>query len=449
LDLAVTLNVKRASALSAAVAVLLACVIAPHSGGAATPPAKDPFYTYTGSTPLEQISPGTVLRTRTLPYHVIGLALPLTATQLLYRSTGQLGQPTVNVTSVLSSRGSSLQRHTKPDRAVSYESFYDSLNPADEPSYAISGGLTLGGLIPDVELTIFGAFLLQGYNIIIPDTQGESADFSAGPEYGMNTLDAIRAASSSPTAGLTSTTEVGLIGYSGGAIATGWAAALAPTYAPDVNRRLVGVAEGGVLVDPAHNLHYISGSLVWAGVSVMALIGIANAFHIDLTPYLNARGVRLLTKLRLASITTVLGAYPGLTWAQLARPAFQQPESVPVYVHAANLLNLGSAPTPTVPMFIGQGANGVLEGTAGNKPGIGAGDGVMIAGDVRTLARQYCGQGTRIEYTQYDLLSHTTSVALFLPAAIAWLDQRLAGRPAPQNCASIPPGNSLAPIPAP
>jgi hypothetical protein len=444
LDLAVMLNVKRASALSAAVAVLLACVISPHSGGAATPPGKDPFYTYTGSTPLEHIVPGTVLRTRTVPYHVIGLALPLTATQLLYRSTGQLGQPTVNVTSVLSSPG-----RTNPDRAVAYESFYDSLNPADEPSYAISGGLTLGGLIPDVELTVFGAFLLQGYNIIIPDTQGENADFSAGPEYGMNTLDAIRAASSSQAAGLTTTTKVGLIGYSGGAIATGWAAALAPTYAPEVNRRLVGVAEGGVLVDPAHNLHYISGSLVWAGVSVMALIGIANAFHIDLTPYLNARGLQLFTKLRLASITTVLGAYPGLTWAQIARPAFQQPESIPVYVHAANMLNLGGAPAPTVPMFIGQGANGVLEGTAGNKPGIGAGDGVMVAGDVRSLARQYCGQGTRIEYTQYTLLSHTSSVALFLPAAITWLDQRLAGRTAPQNCTSIAPGNSLVAIPAP
>jgi len=34
-----------------------------------------------------------------------------------------------------------------------------------------------------------------------------------------------------------------------------------------------------------------------------------------------------------------------------------------------------------------------------------------------------------------------------LPEAAAWLTSRFAGLPAPQDCASIPPGNSLAPIP--
>ena len=55
---------------------------------------------------------------------------------------------------------------------------------------------------------------------------------------------------------------------------------------------------------------------------------------------------------------------------------------------------MGTGGTPTIPLFIGQGANGELEGTPGDKPGIGAGDGVMIAGDVRTLARDYCAKGT-------------------------------------------------------
>ncbi len=75
---------------------------------------------------------------------------------------------------------------------------------------------------------------------------------------------------------------------------------------------------------------------------------------------------------------------------------------------------MGTGGTPTIPLFIGQGANGDLEWTPGNKPGIGAGDGVMIAGDVRTLARTYCAQGTAVQYEQYDLLSHTTSVGIWL-----------------------------------
>ena len=426
---------------------LIGTVLTAAPAGAATPPARDPFYRYAGKTPLAKIAPGTVLKSRTLPYHIVGVPLGLTATQLLYRSTSQLGKPTVNVTSVIKP-GSGFT----PDRAISYQSFYDSLNPADSPSYAIAGGVSPGGFISDFELTVFGPLLAEGYSIIVPDTEGEHADFSAGPEYGMNTLDSIRAATRSPLTGLTRNTKVGMLGYSGGAIGTNWAAALAPAYSPDVNRQLVGAAEGGVLVDPVHNLHYIDGSRVWAGVMVMSVIGLARSFHVDLRPYLNSKGITLYDKLQNASITNVLGAYPGLTWASLAKPAYQRPEDIPVFVRIANRLNLGPVGTagrPTVPMFIGQGANGVLEGTPGDKPGIGAGDGVMVAGDVRTLARDYCRAGVKVQYQQYDLTSHVTTVPLWLPAAIAWLNGRFSTQPAPQNCSGIAPGNSLAPIPQP
>ena len=64
-------------------------------------PQDDPFYTYSGSTPLESIAPGTVLATRSIPYHILGIPTALKTTQLLYRSTSQTGQPTVNVTSVI------------------------------------------------------------------------------------------------------------------------------------------------------------------------------------------------------------------------------------------------------------------------------------------------------------------------------------------------------------
>ena len=73
----------------------------------------------------------------------------------------------------------------------------------------------------------------------------------------------------------------------------------------------------------------------------------------------------------------------------------------------------------------------------------------MITGDVRTLARTYCAQGTAVQYEQYDLLSHTTSVGIWLLNAIRWINDRFAGQPAPQNCSSITPGNPLDPIPVP
>ena len=410
----------------------------------ALPPKDDPFYSYAGSTPLESIAPGTVLQTRSIAYHILGVPTSLKTTQLLYRSTSQTGNPTVNVTSVI--QPLSQRNGTK---VISYQSAYDSLNRNDEPSYAISGGFTLGGVVANVELAVFGLFLADGYTVIVPDTEGQRADFAAGPEYGMNTLDSIRAALSSSTVGLPDTARVAMLGYSGGAIATEWAAELAPAYAPDLDRRLIGAAMGGVLVHPARNLLYVEGSYFWAGVMPMALVGIARAFEIDFTPYLSPYGAKVFHDLQTASIVNVLGRYGGLKWADLVRPEYPTPESIPLYARLANKLIMDAGGTPTIPLFIGQGANGDLEWTPGDKPGIGAGDGVMIAGDVRTLAHGYCAKGTKVHYEQYDALSHITSIGIWLRNAIVWIRQRFTGLPAVQNCLSIAPGNPLEPIPVP
>src|SRR5277367_3230176 len=414
----------------------------PNPGGergmAVPQPKDDPFYSYAGSTPLASIAPGKVLNTRSIHYRAFGVPTWLTATQLLYRSTSQTGNPTVNVTSVIH----------PPDqddktKVISYQSAYDSLNQNDEPSYAISGGVTLGGVVPNVELAVFGPFLAAGYTVIVPDTEGQRADFAAGPEYGMNTLDSIRAAVSSST--IPSDAKVAMLGYSGGAIATEWAAELAPTYAPDVNERMIGAAIGGVLVDPAHNLHYVEGTGFWAGVMAMALVGIARAFEIEteLAQYLSPNGARIFHEMQTASIINVLGQYPGLKWRDLVSSDYPTPEDLLLYVRCANKLIMGTGGTPTIPLFIGQGANGELEGTPGNKKDIGAGDGVMIAGDVRTLARGYCAKGTTVHYEEYEDYSHISSLLLWLPNSIDWIKERFAGRPAGDNCSSIALGNPL------
>jgi Secretory lipase len=407
---------------------------------AAVPPEQDSFYKYEGSTKLKHIAPGTVLKTRTVPFDVVGIPLPITAVQLLYRSTSELGKPTVNVTSVL------LPPVKTSDTAVSYQSFYDSLSTEDDPSYAIAGGVTMGGEIPQVESVLIAPALLAGETVVVPDTEGEEADFAAGPVYGYNTLDSLRAALSSPATGLASDTKIGLAGYSGGAIATEWAAQLAPTYAPEINSDIVGAAMGGVLVDPAHNLKYVEGSSSWASIIPMALDGLSRAFHLDLAPYLTAYGQELLAEDQHDSITNEVST-PGLMWSQLAKPEYPTPESIKVFVSTANKLIVGRKGTPTVPLLIGQGNGGEeFEGTPGNKPGIGPGDGVMIAGDVRTLAREWCSRGVTVKYTEYQHLGHIEGAGPWLPEAAAWLAGRFAGLTAPQDCAEIAPGNSLAPI---
>jgi hypothetical protein len=175
------------------------------------------------------------------------------------------------------------------------------------------------------------------------------------------------------------------------------------------------------------------------------------AFEIEteLAQYLSPNGARIFHEMQTASIIDVLGHYPGLKWEDLVVREYPTPESLPVYVRCANQLIMGTGGTPTIPLFIGEGANGQLEGTPGNKKDIGAGDGVMIAGDVRTLARDYCTKGTKVHYEEYEALSHTWSVPIWLPNSIVWIKERFAGVPAPENCSSIPKGNPLDPIPIP
>lgn len=431
----------RRTVSAAATAAVAATMTVAVVGGGGSAGAADGFFRYTGSTPLAQVARGTVLKTRDLKYSVDGIPLPIDVTQVLYRTQNARGQAIANATSVLHAPGVATT-----GKVVSYQSFYDSLSPADSPSRAIAGGTSFGGQSAHAESLLMAPFLLQGYDIVVTDTEGPTADFAAGPEYGYTTLDALRAVSGKRATGITSTARIGLVGYSGGAIATNWAAALGPRYAPDVNKRIVGAASGGVLVAPAHNLHYVEGSLVWAGVIPMAIVGVARAYGVDLTPYLSAYGRQVYDAVKDQQIFAVLGRYPGLTWKQVAKPQYPTPESVPVFVKLVNRLNLGSQPTPTVPLFIGQGAGGETEGTPGTKPGIGRGDGVMIAGDVRTLARQYCGDGLKVTYRQYELTSHVATAALWLPDAYAWLLGRFGGQSAPSNCGSIAPGNPLTPI---
>src|SRR5262245_60704248 len=86
--------------LGVALLLLLARIPDVEAAGP-VPPAQDPFYAYTGATPLGTIAPGTVLKHRSVQLTLAGIATPIGAEQLLYRTTDQLGRPAVTVTTVL------------------------------------------------------------------------------------------------------------------------------------------------------------------------------------------------------------------------------------------------------------------------------------------------------------------------------------------------------------
>src|ERR1700722_642142 len=104
----------------------------PGSSSGPLVPTQDPFYTYSGTTPLADIAPGTVLNTRSIDLAAGTTSVPVSAEQLLYRTTGELGQPTVTVTTVIAPLGT-----VSPPRLVGYLSFYDALGSECDPSYTL------------------------------------------------------------------------------------------------------------------------------------------------------------------------------------------------------------------------------------------------------------------------------------------------------------------------
>ncbi len=294
-----------------------------------------------------------------------------------------------------------------------------------------------------METAVLVPFLAQGYSVAIPDIEGQKADFAAGPEYGQITLDGIRAALGSKRLHLGADAKVGLLGYFGGAIATNWAAQLAPEYAPDLQKNLVGAATGGTLVNPIHDVKYINGSPLWSGVLPMAVVGLARAYDLDLDPYLSPYGKRIMTKLRNASLFEVHALFGGITCESMFKPEYKDPRSVPGLVDVLNKVNMNLGPNPSMPFMIGQTNGGFMDGTMPGPRGIGKGDGVMVTGDARSIAHKYCRAGNRVLYREYELLPHTSAFALWYPEATAWLMDRFAGRPAPTSCGHIPRGNDL------
>lgn len=417
-------STKRLAAGLIAAVLGLATVVAPSPVGAAVPrPGADPFYAYSGSVPLSHLRPGTVLKRRVVTHHITGIAVPQKVTQLLYRTRDTLGAPATTVATVIPP----LARIFARPRLVSYQFAYDALGDQCDPSYAYSGGVSVRGGIDTPEQAAVLGYLLAGFTVVVSDYEGENLHFGAGREAGMQTLDGIRAAENSGAYGVRSTSPVAMVGYSGGSIATEWAAEQAPRYAPEVDRHLVGAAMGGTPTDLEHLLSYIDGSPLWAGAIPLGLVGLARAYRIDLDPYTSAYGKRVLARVSDECITDVVGRYAGLRFADLMKPQYNSFAKIPPLAAIRPQVVMGKADTPTTPLLFAVGKLGAT------------GDGIVVTQDVKNLAADYCRRGAAVQYRQYTGLEHVTAMARFMPEALTWVAQRFGsgGRPAAGSCAGL------------
>ncbi|MEU7217415.1 lipase family protein [Nocardia iowensis] len=372
-------------------------------------PTEDPFYRAEGS--LADIAPGAVLKTRTVGLAPTGARLPVEATQVLYRTTGQLGEPAATVTTIIRPPTTS-----GPLRIVSYQGAYDALGARCDPSYTLRGG----GSLAVADTPLFAAYLAAGFTVVTSDYEGTELAYGAGRKSGYATLDSIRAALHILDA--PSSTPVGMSGFSGGSIATEYAAELAPTYAPELD--IVGAALGGYPVDLVNTVSYINGKQEWATLIPYVLLGSARGFGIDLTPYLSDYGKQVVAQV--ADQCAADGPkFPGLRIEQLLQPQYQDYRSIPAFAPMIEQGRMGNSGTPKGPLFLG----------GGNSDGIG--DGVIVAADERALAAEYCRRGVPVRYQEYPGADHFLSGILFTPATVPFLQARFDGLPFDNGCPSL------------
>ena len=373
-------------------------------------PSADPFYRYDG--PLANKKPGAVLRTRNVPFGYDGTAAPISSTQVLYRSTNQQGEPITTVATVLRS-----PTRTGPPKLLSYHMAYDALGSQCDPSYTLTGA-GKQGTAGTLEQAVISGYLASGYDVVVPDYEGQELEWTVGRQSGYMALDGIRAAER--VLRYPASTPVALAGYSGGSVPTEWGAAVAPRYAPEL--RIVGAAAGGLPVNLAHNLPYVSGSKDWSGVIPALIVAYQRAYGLNTASFLSAKGKRIVNQVKNKCIIDFADKYPGLTDASMVRAPYTSLLDVPSVSAAIADNVMGTGGTPRVPVLL----------AVGNADG--KGDGVMVTRDVAGLARKYCGRGVPVTYAQYNGMSHSEAFMPFQADTARFLTERFAGAPKTSTC---------------
>lgn len=259
--------------------------------------------------------------------------------------------------------------------------------------------------------------LAQGWAVAVTDypglgTPGDET-YSVGIPEGYAVLDALRAATLVPGAGLSTTAPIAIEGYSQGGGAAGWAAQLQPRYAPGL--RLEGVAMGGTPANLQAVAANINGSAFFAFLGGAA-IGFNAAYPSlnllsDLTPAGRAAFAQLDTMCQEQALVTYAGKRIEDYTVGGINPIGQ-----PRWQRVLNANDLGAS-KPQVPLL-------QYHGLA---------DEVIPFSVEAALHSQWCALGVTTLLTSYPgdhVATHVEAQA----QVVGWLGSRFAGRAAPSNC---------------
>ncbi|WP_410876666.1 lipase family protein [Nocardia sp. A7] len=421
-----------AAAVVAATSVMAACPAAAEPAPAAPapviplPPELDPGFYLPAAETVAATAPGEIIAVRQVNVADFGLLpIDVDAWQVSYRSNNSRDEAIPAVATLIKPRGQAVE----PRKLLSVQMAEDSTAGYCAPSYALqhlSVAPLAGQIVVPAEFLFAQAALAQGWAVVVPDHQGPNSAYAAGPLAGRITLDGIRAATSFAPLEAGSTAPVGLYGYSGGSIATGHAAELHATYAPELN--IVGVAEGGVGADLYAALR-MSNNQLTSGLVYAAVIGLTREYP-DFAAYLDQR-LDPLGKGLTAVKSSLCVQYQSMLLPFLNLDAMIASGDGPLDPPVAAMLadtKMGKS-VPDMPLFIWHSAW----------------DEILPLAATDTLVDTYCRDpNTSLTYTRDHASEHIVAEVVGGPAALIWLRDRLDGVPAPAGCTTSDAGTMAA-----
>ncbi|MQY26774.1 lipase family protein [Nocardia aurantia] len=379
--------------------VALVTALTPSAEAAPVYPVADPDPFYAAPADLAASAPGDVLRTRTVPRS----PWPgTTVWQLLFRSTDSGGAPIAAVTTLISPGAG-------PRPLLSYQPFVNSLGLQCAPSHTLFTGALQ-------EARALELLLARGWAVTVPDHLGPAGAYGAARLGGQITLDGIRAVRRFAPAGLHDS-PVGLAGYSGGAMSTGFAAALAPEYAPELP--IVGVAQGGLPVDPGELAARVGDNPnPLFGLGFAVAVGLQREYpdRLPLDDLLTPAGLALRDRIADACTDDIISAGAGHHTSEYLTTTTLAADTGIAGVLHDNALEAFPG-TPRAPIYQWHGA-----------------DDQVPLDRVRATVARYCAAGTPV---RLDVIPGADHGAAILPGtlrAVAYLADRFDCRPAPVDC---------------
>lgn len=366
-----------------------------------------PFYAVPDELPAQ---PGDVVRTTGV---MLGKDTTVRGTAVMYRSTSATGTPIAVTGTVLIPRAAWAGPGPRP--IVGFAPGTQGFGDRCAPSRTLADGT-------NYELANVKKLLDQGWVVAVTDYQNMGTP--GDPTYIVKDaeahalLDVVRAAQRIPSTGVTTTSPVGLIGFSQGGQAVSAAAEIEATYAPELDIR--GVVAGGVPSD----LSVVTANLDGDGPGnqfftflALAAVGLDTAYDdLGLEDYLTDEGKALLVEARSRQLCLFDGL-PFLAGRHIDELTTGDPLNQPAWQARIAQQQLGGV-APAVPALIYHGEiDQVIPYELGTR-----------------LRDAWCAKGAEVVFVSYPRVDHVVGINAGIGDGVAFLTDRFAGAPVTSSC---------------